>query len=122
MVARASRPSNPATARRMAEQVAEGETSNIEHPTSNGAGAPDVRRSMFDVGCWMLISFSLVGRGVNIRDGHKLAEQMHFAGLVSKIKRPPVVGRGGGNIVRKRLGARQHAVFEHAQLQFHRGG
>src|SRR5664280_881261 len=88
-------------------------TSNIQHPTLNGAGAPDVGYSMFDVRCSMLISFSLVGRGVNIRDGHELAEQMHPAGLLLQI-------RGAQRRRGQRPGMLQWPILQHAQLQFHR--
>ena len=51
-----------------------------------------------------VISFSLVGRGVNIRDGHALAEHMQIAGLVLQIPRATVAGRRQG-----RLGGRDSA-------------
>ena len=54
---------------------------------------------------------SLVGRRVNVRDGHKLAENMDAAGLLLEI----INLRGG--VIRQRFGAAERTVFELIQTK-----
>ena len=63
---------------------------------------------------------SLVGRGVNIRDGHALAENVDLAGLLREII---AIGDGAALPEMPRDSARcKRAVFERGHFNLHRGG